>query len=202
MKAIKVLFFSLIIFNFNLNAQQVRETRMSVLDADRMAHSLEFNFEEKIIKDAWDKKVKEMKLKSKNEKGLEKYESITFPDIHFENIDLYVKIEKLDKTRSSITLTVSKGYGNFISSEDSKIVDNVKSFLTNFIEYVNQYKLKLDIADQEKLIEKSTKEQEKLIEDGKKLTEELDKNKIAQENKVKELEAQKKALEELKSKVK
>lgn len=201
MKAFKLVILFVFISITTISAQ-VRETRMSVLDADRMAHSLEFKYESKILADAWEKKMKEMKLKGKTVKGVSTYESITFPDIHFEKIDLYVKIDKLDKERSVITLTVSKGYGNFLTAEDAKIADNVKAFLTNFIEYVDQYKLQLDIAEQEKTIEKSTKDHEKLIDEGKKLTEQLEKNKTEQENKVKELEALKKALEEMKSRVK
>jgi hypothetical protein len=180
----------------------VRETRLSVMDADRMAFSVEFNYDQKVVQDAWDKKMDEFKLKGKNQKGVTVYEGVKFPDIHFENIDLFSRVDKVDKGRCSLTICVSKGYGNFITSADNQLVDNSKNFLGTFITYTDQYKLKLDIKAQEDLITDTQKSYDKLIEDGKKLTEQLEKNKIDQENKVKELEAGKKLLEELRAKVK
>lgn len=180
----------------------VRETRLNVMDADRMAFSVDFNYEQKVVQDAWDKKMDEFKLKAKNQKGLMVYEGVKFPDIHYENIDLFCKIDKLDKGRSSVTICVSKGYGNFLTSTDVQIVDNSKKFLDHLINHTDQYKLKLDIKDQETVLTNTQKDYDKLVDDGKKLTEQLEKNKIDQENKIKELDAGKKLLEDLRSKVK
>jgi|GEM_PF-5267073 len=181
---------------------QVRETRLNVMEADRMAHSIEFNYEHKVVQDAWDKKMEELKLKGKNQKGVTSYEGVKFPDIHFETIDLFCKVEKLDKSRSSLTVTVSKGYGNFMTEADAAMVQNTRTFLNNFVTYVDQHKLKLDIKAQEDVITASQKDYDKLVDEGKKLTEQLEKNKIDQENKIKELESGKKLLEDLRGKVK
>jgi hypothetical protein len=183
-------------------AQTVRETRLSVLDSDRMGFSIEFNFEQKVLQDAWNKKCEELKIKSKPSKGLDVFTAVLVPDIHFESIDMYVKIDKLDKTRSEIAITFSKGNTNFITNEDGKMVENMNRFLDKFILYADQYKLGLDIADQEDQIKNTQKAYDKLIDEGKKLQEQMDKNKVDQENKVKELEALNKGLEALKLKVK
>jgi hypothetical protein len=183
-------------------AQSVREIRMNVLESDRMGFNIEFNFEQKVLQDAWNKKCDELSIKSKPNKGYDVFTGVLVPDIHFETVDIYVKIDKLDKTRSSFSLTVSKGNTNFLSKEESKLVDNVHAFLEKFITYGEQYKLALDIKEQEETIASTQKAYDKLVEDGKKLQEQIDKNKIDQENKVKEIEALNKSLEELKLKVK
>lgn len=198
-----LVFFLTFIGLSNLMAQAVvKETRMSVMDADRPAFGLDFNYDAKIVQDAWDLKMGEYKLKGKNQKGLDTYEGVKFPDIHYENIDMFCKIEKVDKGRTSLTLTVSKGYGNFLTDADAKIIENTKNFLSRFATHVDQYKLKLDIKAQEDLIKDTQKNYDKLVDEGKKLQDEIEKNKANQEAKVKELEAANKLLEELKSKVK
>ena len=185
-----------------LKAQSVRETRLNVLESDRLAWSIEFNFEQKVLQDAWNKKATELNIKNKPTKGLDLYATSLVPDVHFEPIDIYVKIDKLDKVRSSITWSFSKGTTNFITTEDAKIVQNINHFLDKFITYAEQYKLALDIKDQEDAIKKASKENEKLIEEGKRLQEQIDKNKIDQENKLKEIEALNQGLEKLKLLVK
>ena len=202
MKKISVTLFILVAIATFAGAQTVRETRLSVLDSDRMGFSIEFNFEQKVLQDAWNKKCEELKIKSKPSKGLDVFTAVLVPDIHFESIDMYVKIDKLDKTRSAIAITVSKGNTNFITNEDGKMVENMNRFLDKFILYADQYKLGLDIADQEDQIKNTQKAYDKLIDEGKKLQEQMDKNKVDQENKVKELEALNKGLEALKLKVK
>ena len=190
------------LFPIATSAQTVSESRMNVLESDRMGHIVIFNFEQKILQDAWNKKCEEFKIKSKPSKGLDVYTTVLVPDIHFEPVDIYVSIVKVDKTKSSISLAVSKGTTNFITTEDTKIVENIKKFLTQFITYVEQYKLGLDIKAQEDLIKANQKAYDKLVEDGKKFQKQLDDNKIEQENKTKELQALNKSLEDLKLKQK
>lgn len=184
-------------------SQSVRDARLSVMDADRLAYSIEFPYEYKVVDDAWKKKTEDLKIKSKNVKGIDTYSGVTVVDIHFEAVDLYVKIEKVDKSRTTFVITASKGYGNFISMDQhTDISDKLKSFCTAFITYTEQYKLSLDIKEQEDKIAKALKEQEKLLDEAKKLQDQIEKNKTDQANKVKELEDMKKILEGLKGKVK
>jgi hypothetical protein len=202
MKNIKPALFIFIGIISYVSAQTVRESRMSVLDSDRMGYSIEFNFDQKTLQDAWNKKCDELKIKSKPSKGLDVFTGVLVPDIHFEGVDIYIKIDKLDKVRSSFSITVSKGNTNFITNEDGKMINNMNHFLNKFITYAEQYKIGLDITDQEGLIKSTQKDYDKLVEEGKKLQEQIDKNKIEQENRVKELEALNQGLEALKLKVK
>jgi hypothetical protein len=192
----------IVVATINAFSQNVREDRMNVLDAERFALNIEIGQESKIVEDAWNQKTSELKIKGKTNKGLLAYEGIKLLDIHFEAIDLYVKIEKIDKVRSNFTIAISKGAGNFIGDEDKKIVDNAKRFLIDFSAYCDQYKLKLDIKELEDQIKKAQKEQEKLVDEGKKLEKQLEKNKVDQENKTKEIQTLQSSLEQLRTKLK
>lgn len=121
-----------VILSYNAFGQNVREVRLNILDADRFALNIEIGQESKIVEDAWSQKASELKIKGKTSKGLLVYEGTKVLDIHYEAIDLYVKIDKIDKVKSNFTIAISKGAGNFIGDDERKIVDNAKVFLHIF----------------------------------------------------------------------
>lgn len=193
---------AMVVATVNAISQNVREVRMNVLDSERFALNIVIGQESKIVEDAWSQKASELKIKGKTSKGLLVYEESKVLDIHYEAIDLYVKIEKIDKTKSNFTVAISKGAGNFIEDDDEKIVNNTKEFLSHFSAYCDQYKLRLDIKDLEDQIKKTQKELEKLVEEGKKLEQQLEKNKTEQETKTKIIQTLHSDLEKLRTKQK
>ncbi len=171
-----------------VNAQLVRETRIEINKQQQAAYDIEFPYDSKIVEGAWDEKAKSLGLKGKSSKGVTVYTASKILDIHFEVLDYYVSIIKVSKDKTSIAMTASKGYSNFITDADDKIVANIKQFLINFATNVEQYKLKQDITAQESVIKSAEKEKEKLINDGKKIEQDLQKNKEEQEKKIKEID--------------
>lgn len=200
----KNMFMILVVVVLFINAlgQNVREVRLNILDADRYALNIEIEQEIKIVEQAWSQKASELKIKGKTIKGLLVYEKVKVLDIHYDAIDLYIKIDKIDKEKSYFTVAISKGAENFIGDEERKIVDNAKTFLSQFSAYCDQYKLKLDIKDLEDQIKKAQKEHEKLVEEGKKLEQQLEKNKIEQETKITYIQTLQSGLEALRTKLK
>lgn len=157
-KAWSVIIIAFGLFSYS-TAQTIREIKVNVLDADRMGYYVMFDVEQKILKDAWKRKTDEFFIKSKPSKGFDVYIAVTVPEIHHEEIDIYTKIDKLDNSRSSFTITISKGK-NFITKEETEMVENVKRFLDEFIIYVKEYKKIVD--------EQSEKEREaaKILMEG------------------------------------
>lgn len=184
------------------SSQDVREARLSVADQSRFALNIQFPFEQKILDEAWSQKAKDINIKGKNNKGILTYEKVIVYDIHFEPITLYVKVEKAEKTSSQISIAIAKENGEFITENDDKIAGNLRSFLTNFSTYCDQYKLKLDIKTLDDDLKKAQKEQERLVEDGKKLQQQIEKNKVDQENKTKEIQSMQSGLEQLRQRLK
>jgi len=199
----KFTLFSFVLFLANSsNAQNVRETRLEIDKQQQIAFDIEFPYDVKIVEGAWEEKAKSLGIKGKSSKGVTTYAGAKILDIHYEALDYYVSINKVAKDRTSISLTASKGYGNFITDADDKIVSNIKQFLTNFSQNVEQYKLRQDIAAQENLIKSAEKEKEKLINEGKKIEQDLQKNKEEQEKKIKELEGLNQQLQGIRSNLK
>lgn len=197
-----VLVGSVLFLTAQVNAQNVRETRVEINKLSQIAYDIEFPYDSKIVEGAWDEKAKSLGLKGKSSKGVTTYAGAKILDIHYEVLDYYVVINKVGKDKTSISMTASKGYNNFVTDADDKIVANIKQFLMNFSQNVEQYKLKQDIAAQEDVIKSAEKEKEKLINEGKKIEQELQKNKEEQEKKIKEIEGLNQTLQGLRSNLK
>lgn len=197
-----VLVGSVLFLTAQVNAQNVRETRVEINKLSQIAYDIEFPYDSKIVEGAWDEKAKSLGLKGKSSKGVTTYAGAKILDIHYEVLDYYVVINKVGKDKTSISMTASKGYNNFVTDADDKIVANIKQFLMNFSQNVEQYKLKQDIAAQEDVIKSAEKEKEKLINEGKKIEQELQKNKEEQEKKIKEIEGLNQTLQGLRNNLK
>ena len=139
-------------------AQTVKETKLSILDKERLCYQLELNMEQKILEEAWTLKADELKIKNKMSKGFLMYENVMVNTLYFDPVDLYVKIEKEDKLKTRIYISVSTGIDSFITSTDATVTKNMQDFLLQFGIFADQYKLQLDIKTQEELIKKNIKE--------------------------------------------
>ncbi|MGZ8539994.1 MAG: hypothetical protein ACXWV6_05060, partial [Chitinophagaceae bacterium] len=116
---------------------------------------------------------------------------------------------KSQKEQSIIYLLVSKGYDNFISPQvDSVTFLAATEFLNGFVATTASYRLKLDIEEQDKIVQSAEKKLAGLQDDEKSLIKKIDELQADLRNKKedqamqeKEIANQKMKLEELKAKV-
>ena len=151
-------------------------------------------------------KEKFKKLKSKSEKGFQAYKGQIYSPLSSEMLDFYWKVEKRKNNESKVILFLSKGYDNWLTSqEDATTINNAKKMLDDLVSEVRKYELGIAISAQTKVVEKETKNMEKLAKEGEdlvkdheKLTKEIEQNKVDQETNKNDQEAQKKVVEEQK----
>ena len=135
----------------------------------------------------------------------------TFKGVNLNNnlVDLYFRVDQKTKRseQSTIYLLVSKGEENFISSSDVEIYEAARKFLDGFTAETASYKLQLDIQAQEDAVKDAEKKFAKLKDDEKdmekkieKLQDDLKKNRDQQADQEKQIELEKKKLEDLKAK--
>lgn len=109
-----------------------------------------------------------------------------------DKMDFYFRVEG-KRNKSTISVLVSKGYDNFVTSgTDSRTVDNVKNFLNSFGDQLAAYQKEQDIKAQEEAVKKAEALQKKAVERQAK----LDKQKAAQQ---KALEAERQKLNNIKA---
>lgn len=147
-----------------------------------------------------EKLEKEFSLKSSKENGFRSYINQNMPAFGQENYDIYYQVSEFGKKKNKTTqlkLIVSSGNMNAITSQSNpETAEKIKSFLNNFISYVEEYAKQQEInalneqlsklesekasleKDQNKIqkqIEKLNKESEKVQKDLNKKNEEISK---------------------------
>jgi hypothetical protein len=113
--------------------------------------------------------------KKNKEEGYYKFSGVELPELANQKLDLYFKVDPIDNdsnSRSSVTLLVSKGYENFVSSEtDSATFAASEKFLNGFVQNTNVYNINQQLEENKHNIatsEKKWKELRDKQEDAKK----------------------------------
>ncbi|MEP7371871.1 MAG: hypothetical protein ABI675_00695 [Chitinophagaceae bacterium] len=144
--------------------------------------------------------------------GFYVFNGISLAALNNQKLDMYFKVEpksKTQKDQSIIYLLVSKGYDNFISPEaDTATFVAATAFLNGFVAGTANYRLNLDIEEQEKVVKTAEKKLSDLQDDDKALAKKIEglqadlrNKKDDQAMQEKEIANQKMKLEELKAKV-
>jgi hypothetical protein len=187
-------------------AQNAHESSIKFNKKSENAVVADFNKSAEVVEAALkDRLEKEGLGKMKTSKGFMSYAGTLWNSVSSDKLDVYFKVEG-KKDKSTVSVLVSKGYDNFITSgSDAKTIDNVKAFLNGFVTYTNSYQLTLDIKAQEEAIKRAEKAYTNSIDNNKDLLSQKEKleKRIAESNneqtlKQKALDEEKKKLSDLK----
>lgn len=183
---------SALFLSFGLSAQEVRETRETVDNVSHPAFSVDVKYPQKVAETAIGNYFKSTNMKSSSSKDFKKYAQVNFPTISDKQIDMYTKVSG-NKSLSTVTILVSKGYEHFVSSSDDlATANNIKAFMATIPDIVKNHNLTNEIIEQEKVITKTQKSHEQLLKDQQKLAKQIEMSE-------KELAAQKTKLDNLNS---
>ena len=188
-------------------AQNAHEARVKFMKGEQNAIVADYDLPKGIVEDALKERLEKAGLTKKSaEKGFMTYKGTNWVDVSPDKMDVYAKVEgKGDK--STITILVSKGYDNFITSTtDAEKVQKVQAFLNGFINDAKAYQLRLAIVAQEKVVKEvekdlkgSTEDGEKLVREKEKVENQIAENKTEQSKKQTVVDAEKKKLEAMKA---
>jgi hypothetical protein len=99
--------------------------------------------------------------KKNKEEGYYKFSGVTLPESGNQKLDLYFKVDPMEgdgNNRSSITLLVSKGYENFVSTEsDSATFVASQNFLNGFVQNTNVFNINEKLDEQKQSLASSEK---------------------------------------------
>ena len=136
--------------------------------------------------------------------GFYAFNGIVLPSLSNEKLDMYFKVvqkNKEEKSSSTVYLLVSTGNENFSSPEgDTALWNSSQMFFNSFVEKTTAFSLEQDISAQENVLKDAQNKLTNLQQDEKDLADKTVKNQKAQKNEQLNIEAQGKALEDLKLK--
>jgi hypothetical protein len=185
----------------------------------QQAVQIDYSYSPEAVENAILQKMEKLGYRAKVEKGVFNkdkgfiiFKNAFLTDISEKSMDYIVKVEqksRKEKDESTVSLIVNKDDNDAIASMDSEELGRVKSFLNNLLPEVEESHLDLQIKGQEGTVTKAEKKFKNLQDDQqslekkiKDLQADLEKNIKDQETQQKEIENQKKVLDELKGKKK
>lgn len=188
-------------------AQNARELSVKLDKNKENAIVAEYDQPEEVMETVLKKQLEQEGLdKSKKHKGFSRYAETTWKRISPQSADYYFKVDG-KKDHATITVLISKGYNNFISSgSDREAVEQMKAFLNNLAAAAEAYSHALKVKAQEDVVTKAEKAFNESEENNKDLLSQKEKleKKIAENNneqalRQKALDDEKKKLEALRT---
>ena len=216
----KLILFFLLAFVISNGFAQSTGTSVKFNKTNRPAMMLLVPYTEEIAEGAIIQKLKEIGYQSETSGALFWKRNTVDGYYYFKNVvlqelpapvDLYFKIDrksKKDKDQAYIYMMMTKGENNFVYSESEPAAYSAGNrFLNSFVDYSATYKMDVDIQTQEDAVKSAEKKYSKLQTDEtdlenkiQKMQNDLKTNRQQQENQIKIIDAEKKKLEELRSK--
>lgn len=167
------------------NAQSVQETTVKFDKNTVNAVVAEYKRPESVMEDALKVQLDKEDLgKSGKKKGYILYSNTTWKRIGMYSLDVYFKVEG-NKSRSTITVLVSKGYNNFVNPAVSpEIISKVKEFLMGLESTATDVQFALDVEAQKELVADAEKQYNRALSDSMDLLKERKKleNEIVQQS--------------------
>lgn len=209
MKKLMYTLIAILLFNITV-LSQASYVFVEYKDAQRPAIQNEFNYSEKIVKDAIEDKLGKMGYKGKESKGYTVYKSVVLPELGNQPYDLYFKVDRKsrkDKDATVVNMLISPGNEVFITEvSDSQTINNGKSFLNNLTPSLASYDLLLQVNAQQDAVTKAEKKYKSLQDDAddlqkrkKKLEQQIEDNYKAQKDQEAEIEKQKQLYQAIKA---
>ncbi len=173
---LSLIFLSAVAF---VQAQEVSEAARPFLKKEQAnSLSIVLQGQPKNVKAVLEKKMREKAGQlTKGRAGLRLVEGARYDEISATALDMYYRVEKAskrDNTHSRVTLFLSTGNGNFVSSEEfPDEIAAATNMLENLELEVKVYEMKLLIKEQEKLITKEEKNFNRMVQDSISLQQQL-----------------------------
>lgn len=151
----------------NVFAQNAHESSVKFEKNDVNAVIADYNRPKSVIEEALKAQLeKEGLVKPDKSKGYIIYKGTNWNRLGKEKADIYFKVDG-SKSKATITVLISKGYGNFINAEtDPGIIKKAVDFLNNLEKKADEVQFSLDLSAQQFVIEKAEKEYARSLSDS------------------------------------
>ena len=210
MKRTLVLGLSVLLLSGRVAAQNAHEGAVKFMKDQQNAVMADFDLDKDVVKDALRERLEKEGLgKSHSDKGFINYKAATWTAVSPDKVDVYFRVDGKDN-KSTVTMLVSKGYDNFITSaKDPEVVQRVEAFLNSFLNDAHAYQLRQNIAAQEEVVRHMQKDYDGSVSDGgdlakskEKIEKQMAENKADQEKRQTALSTEKAKLDDMKKQIK
>ena len=170
----------------------------------------DYSYPAQAVENAFVKRMEKLGYKAKEEKGILNrdkgflvFKNAYVTDISKDRLDYIIKVERKSRKESDesiIYMVMLKNDANAIYTMEAYDIGKAKSYLNEMLPDIEAANLELQIAAQEEVVTKAEKKLKELQDDKLNLEKKLAENATAQDETIKDIDAQKKSLEALKEK--
>lgn len=194
------------LFGMNAMAQNARQISANMKKQVVPGFQADYKVSKKLMELTLEDEFKKADLgKGKSSSGFRKYEAVVLPAISPNKLDLYCKTSG-GKNDATVLMLVSTGYDNYVdASKDPSIAANTIAYLNKLTEDAVAMQATLDLAAQQKelekakeKLEKSEREKAKLAKKKADLDKKLSAEKSTQEKAAEKVELEKNKLDNMK----
>ena len=209
MKQVSIVVLFLSIFTTGIRAQAYEGT-IQYDKKKQVAIAIDYEYPAEAVENAFIQHMDKLGYKAKEEKGILNrdkgffvFKNAYVTDITKDRMDYIIKVERKSRKESdesTLYLIISKDDESAISKMESYDVGRAKTFLNSLIPDIEAANLELQITDQEEVVTKAEKKLRGLQDDKAALEKKLADNVKSQDETIKDIEAQRVALEGLRGK--
>lgn len=202
--------FASLFFASSSFAQTPKAATVRYDKTDRPGLVITYPFSEKIVETALRNHLDKVGFRKRSSKrGFDTYKAQNWDEISGKLVDVYTKVDG-NKSSSTISLLVSKGYDNFVTAaNDSAMFGQMQAFMSSLLTDILQVQLRADIETQNDLIKTVERDLSKEQDNAQKLAkqkEDIEKDIANSANKqsdiTKALAEQKAKLQDMQSRLK
>lgn len=167
-----------------VNAQKVTSTnvKMGGINIPGFTVTIEKNID--LVEDAMEQRLKDAGLKMKKNNGFLTAIDQLFAEINSSPVNFYTKIEKDGRSKTNVTVCA---IATDLMEGSEKLQDNLRSFLEDFVLYVNKLEARNHMETQQGNLKKATKAAASAVSAVDKLDKGIEKNKEKIADKRKEI---------------
>ena len=171
---------------------------------------IEYSYPAEAVENAFVARMEKLGYRPREEKGILNrdkgflvFKNAYITDISNDRLDYVIKVERKSRKESddaTLYLILQMGGENAMDKVESYDIGRAKQYLNSMLPDIEAAYLELKIKDQEEVVSKAEKKLKDLQEDKRTLEKKLAENENDQDDTIKDIETQRKALENLRGK--
>ena len=171
---------------------------------------IEYSYPAEAVENAFVARMEKLGYRPREEKGILNrdkgflvFKNAYITDISNDRLDYVIKVERKSRKESddaTLYLILQMGGENAMDKVESYDIGRAKQYLNSMLPDIEAAYLELKIKDQEEVVSKAEKKLKDLQEDKRTLEKRLAENENDQDDTIKDIETQRKALENLRGK--
>lgn len=152
-----IIFVAAALVALSLDAQSVQETTVNIGILTAPAYTVTLEKDAKVVQDAMNQRLKDMKLKTKKAEGYIAALEQVCPEISTAPLSLYTKVEEQGKKKDKVAVVTVCAISNDLTIDQNALRNSVRQFTESMVQYMNRYEAMQKMEAEQENLKKAEK---------------------------------------------